>query len=417
MDSTHTSRQSRPRAGHAERIDASRPKIFQVHDTFSGSSGFYVDGIVKALEHSYDQVVFVNYYYTWNASRNYRKIFYRLSENVPVNPFLKILGPTRRYVRLLEKALGYVRVLYSCYRERPALINYSLVDTLFVTRWFLRILALLPRKPRIVVTVHDVFPYQMRVFGKDYSSDEQMNVRKKMFRNIDYVIVHDRATSGELIRMGVQERQMLFYPLPLSPRLGPTVPRTYQAMVSRIAEARTNAKTIFAFAGHIRHEKGIGVLLDAWEVFARKNRNAHLFVVGRPIAGVHIDEERVKRLVNITMELRYIDDDELYALIDETDYFILPYTQVTNSAVLFQVASRGGIPVVSQLKPFVDTGLTFEELTFEANDVQSLADCLHHCLSVSGDQHARYKELMKSKLIAQNRMFVESIHTAYERIM
>ncbi|MGY2064498.1 glycosyltransferase [Blastococcus sp. SYSU DS0619] len=88
-----------------------------------------------------------------------------------------------------------------------------------------------------------------------------------------------------------------------------------------------------AFAGQIRGYKGVEQLIEAFRGTAAEAPDAELVVAGRPTS----DElaERIRALSDgdprITLDLRFLPDDDLVATITGAELVVLPYPEMHNS--------------------------------------------------------------------------------------
>jgi len=117
-----------------------------------------------------------------------------------------------------------------------------------------------------------------------------------------------------------------------------------------------DAKVILSF-GLIRPYKGIDLLLDE---FKHLNDDSHLIIAGytsRPELRQRI-EELARGQPNIHLVLRWMEGEELAALLELSDMAVLPYRTITNSgAALLALSARlpilgpnmGSIPELQQL--------------------------------------------------------------------
>lgn len=386
--------------------------IFQIHAPHSGVSGYYVNEIVKALEGSFDQVAFVNAYYGFDADNRFKKVFFRFSEKMPSNHWAKRLGRFRRGIKFLEMAWGYAVVLLQAFLYRPRIINFSLLDSMPLTQVFIRLLHCLPFKKIIVVTVHDVVPYKTKFLGFTFSVDAQQRLRRRIFKDADYLIVHDQSTVPDLCKLGVSHNKIRYHAHPVITDLDGAVDGEHGELRDFLLTLRKSGKRLFVYVGHIRFEKGVDTLIEAWSKFCKINSH-HLIIAGAPIAGLELRTDLLNPdlVQSVTLRLRMQSDGEMLTLIDCADFIVLPYKALTNSGVLHLLASRGAIPIVSNLEAFRDSQLTFEDLTFEAGNADSLSRCLNYASQFSetkiGDYHSRVLSMVSSKEANFRRSIIE----------
>jgi glycosyltransferase involved in cell wall biosynthesis len=390
-----------------------KPLLFQIHPSFSGASGYYVREIVLALEPLFQQKCFVNFYFPWGSDSLFNKIFYRQTEKVPETNFGNRWGKLRRIIRVIELVMGYVIVLWHAWRMKPSVVNYSLVDSFPITRFFLWILKYVVGKQcTLIITAHDVIPFEMSVLGKPFGVEAQVQQRIRILSLADIVATHDASSMDQLKALVGEDKRVLQYSHPVFPAHQRLKSSEYIAMRSMLERFRKKSKRVFLYVGHIRKEKGLDTLLDAWRL-THKDIAGHLFVAGGPIAGVDVHVDRYNGIESLSFILRPLSDDELYAMVDEADFVVLPYKRTTNSGVLHLVAARRALPVVSRLEPLLSSGLCFMDLAFNPGDAKSLAETLMRCAEMTDEALQEYQKALEGMVQQKRRVFLREIQYAY----
>ena len=113
------------------------------------------------------------------------------------------------------------------------------------------------------------------------------------------------------------------------------------------------AGELFGFVGQIRRYKGVGQLLSAFS--GVESPTAHLLVAGAVkddstdfLRESAASDERV-RLV-----LRYLEDEEISAMVSATDVVVLPYEKVTNSGSALLALSLDRPVLVPRTETFLE---------------------------------------------------------------
>lgn len=108
---------------------------------------------------------------------------------------------------------------------------------------------------------------------------------------------------------------------------------------------------VAVFFGTLLPNKGVGDLLDAWAIVTRRRPDARLVVAGRPSR--HAREGELRRRAEelgiadvVTVDERYVPNEELGSLMRRALVVVLPYHSATQSGAL-QVAYAYGRPVVA----------------------------------------------------------------------
>lgn len=125
------------------------------------------------------------------------------------------------------------------------------------------------------------------------------------------------------------------------------------------------------FFGRILEYKGVDLLLDAFAALLRDFPDITLSIHGSGNAAPYTD--RIAALPNITLDNRYIPENEIPAIMGKADLVVLPYREASQSGVI-AMAQSCGVPVVvtpvgGLVEQVIDgeTGLVTSEVT---------ADCL-----------------------------------------
>ena len=124
------------------------------------------------------------------------------------------------------------------------------------------------------------------------------------------------------------------------------------------------------FFGRILEYKGIDLLLDAFSALRRDYPDLTLSIHGS--GNVLPYAHRIAALPDITLDNRYIPEDEIPAIMAKADLVVLPYREASQSGVI-AVAQSCGIPVVvtpvgGLVEQVVhgETGLVAEQVSAEA---------------------------------------------------
>lgn len=325
--------------------------IYHIYWGTSGNSGLYLDEIYQVLENAgYRQRAFVNYYYPFDYGD---KLFFKHGDIAYGN----VKGKLRKIVQLLEVLKGYVVILCCASSQKPKVINYSHAgQSYFFVHWFLSLLKFISGA-KLVITCHDVMP-----FG---SMSSEMKYRKKIFHCADNLLVHNSNSIKELQdNFGINPSIIVQHPFP----------------IMDLSKLMPNAKKVekdidFLFIGHLRSEKGIDFLLDAWQSFYETNKEARLRVCGRKLASNTFDEKELSKY-NIDFDLRFIPDDDYFQLVSRAKYVLLPYIKGTNSGIISTVLSLGANVITSDLPMFKENPLVVEDCMFRTGDKKSLVDKL-----------------------------------------
>lgn len=114
-------------------------------------------------------------------------------------------------------------------------------------------------------------------------------------------------------------------------------------------------KVNFLFFGRIEEYKGIGTLVEAYNILLKKYANITLTIAGKGNIQPYID--KIKGIESIHIVNTYIPDDEVGCYFEGSNIVaVLPYLDATQSGVI-PIAIEYGVPVIAS-----DTGGLREQL-------------------------------------------------------
>lgn len=166
--------------------------------------------------------------------------------------------------------------------------------------------------------------------------------RERYFKQADRLLVHNESSKADLRRMfGIPDRKIIMHPFPIMDL----------SKIISVGETKRRHLYDFAFIGHYREEKGLEVLLDAWELFCTEIPDAKLLVAGNMPPEIRRLMEN-KQNDSIVADLRYIDDSLYCEYIMQSRFVVLPYLRGTNSGIASTVVSLGTDLIVSDIAMF-----------------------------------------------------------------
>ena len=210
---------------------------------------------------------------------------------------------------------------------------------------------------RIAFTAHNVNA------GKRDSNDSWLNrlTLKIQYRLVDHIFVHtDKMKMEILADFGVREQAVTVIPFGINN----SVPDT--ALTPRQAKERLgigeDERTILFF-GNIGPYKGVDYLVAAFQKIMASNTHYRLIIAGKPRGGcekyLKDIQETISRDPNwarVVQKIGYVPDEETEVYFKAADVLVLPYTEVSQSGVLF-LGYSFGLPVVA-----ADVGSLREEI-------------------------------------------------------
>ena len=356
--------------------------IIHIYWGTAGNAGLYMDEIYQALKRAgYKQEAFVSYYYPFNYGK---KIFFKHTEM----EHCRLKGLARKIMQAFELIVSLLYISVFIIKEKPRVVNYS-----YVSRGNFLILLFLKMIKKIggailVITCHDVIP----IIKNKREYDKEIAIKKRIFEQADYFLVHTENSKKEVHEMfNIKEDQILIHLFPLMD-------------LSKLnkEEKETGLLYDFLFIGHMRPEKGISILFDAWIKFHEIYPTSKLCIAGNPNYYKSYLEERVEKCKenNIELKLGFIKDDEYIDLVKASRCVVFPYTGGTNSGVVSTVISLNRDVITSDIGMFSNNPFVPQENMFEAGRCDSLLNKL--------------VDYMNGKLISDGKKRVSSYRTLFD---
>lgn len=201
-------------------------------------------------------------------------------------------------------------------REKVDLIH--IVDGDKIMRYFGLGLGRLSRLCPVVITYHHFFGGRLR------------KLSYRMMCRGRTPVVHTSEIQKALMNYGISGVRHIEYP----------------GFLSHNCEIVKNEVPVIGMFGGTRYDKGLDILLDA---LSRVKTPFRLIVAGREADFTKEEIEKMSAPIKdrVTLDLRYLTDDELSAYWDRTDLVVLPYRTVFDGASgqLTEGVNRG-LPII-----------------------------------------------------------------------
>ncbi|WP_326511621.1 glycosyltransferase family 4 protein [Clostridium intestinale] len=296
-----------------------------------------------------DQILSVNYKYTVNLINN----LYKYDVNIQLvsdekKDFKEVncgvemkFNTTDKSLSKIKKAINYIKtwryIVKKCEKEDIDLIHVqwfilSPIDWLYLKK-------LNSKGVKIVVTVHDILPFNQKFYDYKY--------HKKIYELANKIIVQAQINKEKIIKLfdGL-DNKVVYIPH------GNFV--NYAKQINK-KEARDylnlpQDKKIILFFGQIKKVKGLDYLLNAM-VKINKIRDDIILVIAGKVWEDKFDKYRKiiddNKLTNVVRcDIKYIPDNDISYYYSACDLNALPYLNVYQSGVI-QLAYAHRKPVVA----------------------------------------------------------------------
>lgn len=255
------------------------------------------------------------------------------------------------------------QALREVFSFRPNLVLIQWWTTFLAPAFFVMSWMLKRRGVNCVFTIHNVYPHEKR--------------------RIDQWLAHLVLSNGSgFITLSPREGQRLTE-LIASARIYPShlpVPQVFMEDKSRVVlRKEMNLPvdgTILLSFGIIRPYKGLHVLLDALALLKDKGLTPHVLVAGEFWEDIEVYRKRISDLAltdQVTLENRYIPNEELARFFSAADVFVAPYIQGTQSGAI-KMAMGFRLPILASDQISGDLPVTsYPILVHQAGSAEDLA--------------------------------------------
>jgi len=228
------------------------------------------------------------------------------------------------------KGLNYFRALYrvaSCVmRYDYQIVHFHFFIVPVLDLLLLRYLRL--RKRRVVITVHDVLPYNYKAHHKP--------IFRRIYGLADRIIVHADVSRRELVEsFAIDPARISQFPLGNFSMFAPVPLRRELAKRKLGIDPE---KSVVLFFGTIKREKGLQYLIKAFAKVRERCPSSVLVIAGRVWKHDFSTYDNLIRQLhlgdNIIRCIHYISEEKLGFYFSAADVVALPYTRLYQSAVL-----------------------------------------------------------------------------------
>lgn len=242
--------------------------------------------------------------------------------------------------------------------------------------------AVLPKRARVVITIHDPHLHP----GEDTLAHRAFDLLNRI-RAHGYVLLNDCQRAAFIERFSLDPRRVSVVPLGALDDSA-AEPREL-AQIEYLADLQSLAGDYLLFVGRIRPYKGIDTLLEAYRD-SIADSGVPLVVAG---SGSFSDEQRglLDSLsgANVRVVNRWLEIEDISALIASSKFVVLPYSSATQSGVI-PLAATLGVPAIAS-----DAGGLSEQLLdgetgflFTAGDSTALASVIGRAMSLGDAEYA-----------------------------
>ena len=274
----------------------------------------------------------------------------------------------KRILRAMEVLINYIYVIIYVACKQPNIVHFQwlpFIDVSLIEKYVLWSIKKMSSQTKLFLTVHNIYPHNI-----PEASKERYRKRFLIVNNyIDGYLVHLKSSKDELIsKFGVESTKVnIAYH-------GVYVPDVMKKKKQRTDDGK---KRIIMYGFQTKY-KGADILIDALSLLP----NDYLEKISPSIVG-KTDPDLYAAYINKADSLgvewinRFVSDEELYDMIDNSDVILLPYREISQSGVLLLALSYRKCILTSDLPSFKETLEGYDgSWFFEHCNSKSLADMI-----------------------------------------
>lgn len=252
------------------------------------------------------------------------------------------------------KNVLWLRFMYEVFNTDPDLVHIQYTPTICgpLMPLFFMLLRVLRFKTSIVVTAHEKPSVYLRYFDRVAARMFAL-YEKFIYRNSDSILVHTIEHQHELVdKYGLAMGKIKVIPH----AVGKSRKVTARQMQNITTKYCLKDGKIITFFGIIRPNKGIEYLIQSFAKLVVKRSNLILLIAGAPRPA---HSKYFRELEDLVGKLKIQDKAKFVGFVEEKDVpvlmrlsniIVLPYTDVTQSGVLYQ-------QVIPYTKPVIVTNV------------------------------------------------------------
>jgi len=380
--------------------------IVHIYAGTAGNAGSYLNEIFVSLKDNFRQKIFVNYYYKY-PSQDSIKIFYKYSELS--SKYILIKNNIRLGIRFLELFFALTYIFVFIYLNKVKCVNYNLTSDLSIEYYFLKLIKKF-KNIKILITCHDVLPFGTK---NKKLLEAKIHNKKRFFDSADYLIIHNESSKIDLNKYYDIDDKILFYPFPIMDLMHKS--KNSSDKSNTIHNIQENVIR-FSMIGHFRIEKGLDLLINAWQKFYNGRKKAELLIAGSfpDVQNYNLNPLKDK---SVRIIQSFLTDEQYLEIILKSHAIILPYKRGTNSGIPSSVITANTLVLASDIPMFRNNPLISDEFLFKSEDVESLVEKLDWLYNMSIQDREHYIRNNRMLCIKYRMTFRKYINDIYNFLL
>ncbi len=263
-----------------------------------------------------DNIPNANIYYFGHKKNPY---YSELNNFFPIYNY----GEGAQWKKGISYTFSHITLLINIILKRPKIVHFQWFKVYRLDYLLIKIIKIF--KCKVVFTAHNTLPHD--------SGAKYFEWFKKIYSVVDLIIVHSDNTKEELkLDFSVHEDKMATVNHGLFDYNDSYNADRMDSIKQKFIDSLAlKDKTVFSLVGLVSAYKGIDLVIDAWKSFFAADDSIHLFVAGK---GEENRLNEIEGLSNTTILNYSLSDEEFFAILNLSDYLLLPYRKISQSGVL-----------------------------------------------------------------------------------
>lgn len=258
----------------------------------------------------------------------------------------------------IHNTISWIKLLSS--NKSILSADYTLIESLSLADWYF---LLRFRNKKLGYIIHDPVAHS----GEERSRTDRIN--NIYFPYLKHFFTYSEF-AGKLFKENYKQyqNQVSVFQMPVYDSLN----------IGKSEKVSLQQKVVFF--GRISPYKGVEIFYEAASKLANQYPNTQFIIAGKTIEGYHPDFVTNNPYQNIIINNKFIDLEELYSLMSDAQFCVLPYTDATQSGVIM-TAYAFNLPVlVSDCEGLLEYCFNKNQFSFKNGDAEDLKQKMEELL-------------------------------------
>lgn len=300
-----------------------------------------------------------------------RGLKYRKLLNLIPFKYKRSFSLIKRLFKAVESLFNYIYILSTVSMKRPDVLHAQYIpfaDFISIEYYIYKFLRYLSPKTKLVLTIHDVLPHDLKPENKESYCSRYAKVASVF----DYYMVHTESCKKDAINyINLPENRIkiAYHPIFKSVYVEP-----------KDTPIDINSKIKIILFGLLTPYKGVDVLVDAVNFLSEDVKDRYQITIAGTIHPDYLSDLEKRSVGSPIKWIPYfLPEKELDELINDSNIIILPYRSISQSGVLLLSLYFKKLIITSDLPSFLESLDGYErEWFFESENPKSLSELLEN---------------------------------------